>query len=113
MRGILAALALALFAGPVASHDWQGLSGPEIVAALTDNRVMFERARQSFFASGRTAYVAGQKSWGNWRVEGDKYCSQWPPQGRWACYRVEQHGYQIRFVGDGDDVTEGLLMGAP
>jgi hypothetical protein len=82
------------------AQEWVALNGAEITAALTDRSVKYGDATQRFYASGRTLYNAGQDSWGYWRVEGDKYCSQWPPGERWDCYRLEKtsDGTQIRFL---------------
>ena len=101
--------ALLLFcATPVAAQDWVPLDGAGIAAALTDRVVAYENARQDFRASGRTLYsFGGRDSWGYWRVEGDLYCSQWPPSDLWTCYAVEVAGDRVRFVGDGDDITAG------
>lgn len=47
--------------------------------------------RQSFAKNGETIYMdaAGAKTFGQWLVRGDKYCSLWPPSDRWVCYRME------------------------
>jgi hypothetical protein len=47
--------------------------------------------RQSFSKGGQTTYVdtGGVKTYGQWMVRGDKYCSVWPPSDRWVCYEVE------------------------
>lgn len=89
------------------AEGWTPLSGDEIRAALEDRRVAYASAWQEFRASGRTLYNAGQDSWGYWRIEGNRYCSQWPPSDLWACYGLEQKGDKLRFVGSGDDITEG------
>lgn len=85
--------------GAAVAEGWQPLSGPEISEALTGQSVAYEAARQSFFASGRTLYVTVEDSWGSWRVEGDAYCSQWPPQDDWDCYQVllSADGREVRF----------------
>ena len=69
------------------------LSGPEIKAALTGNTVSGEHKgkawNQSFEKNGVTTYTSESgPSPGRWRVEGDRYCSQWPPASRWDCYEM-------------------------
>lgn len=89
------------------AEDWQALRGDAIGAALSGRTLQYANAWQAFRASGRTLYNAGEDSWGYWRVTGDMYCSQWPPSDLWACYRLEQRGDVLRFVGTGGDITEG------
>jgi hypothetical protein len=46
---------------------------------------------QVFQKSGVTFTVdveAKLQSTGFWKLEGDKYCSQWPPSEHWSCYDV-------------------------
>lgn len=104
------ALAL-LIATPAAAEDWRALPGAEIAQALTARSLVYEGgATQDFRADGRTLYEAGgAPSWGTWRVEGDRYCSQWPPRDAWDCYAVEAEarGLDLRFVGEGGDLTVG------
>lgn len=100
------AVVLALWPG-IAAADWVPLTGNAIRDALEGRTLVYANAWQDFRASGRTLYNAGQDSWGYWRIEGNRYCSHWPPSDLWACYRVEQSGARIRFVGEGGDVTEG------
>jgi hypothetical protein len=91
---LIAALALAALAGPAAAAE-RTLTGPEIAQLLAGNTVDGAAAKgrslQYFDASGSTTYVGPGEppSQGRWRVEGDKYCSQWPPSDGWACYDVE------------------------
>lgn len=96
---VLAALVLA-HSAPVAAGEWQRLDGAEIDSALSGRSLIYDGAKQVFYASGRTLYDAGQPSWGYWRVEGDKYCSQWPPGQRWDCYALERSddGQRLRFL---------------
>lgn len=101
---LIAALPLAA-AGEEA--QWEPLDGAQIRQALEGREVQYASAHQDFRASGRTRYVAGRESWGYWRVEGDAYCSQWPPSGLWACYTMTRRGDALRFIGEAGDVTEG------
>ncbi|MFL4471635.1 hypothetical protein ACERZ8_17790 [Tateyamaria armeniaca] len=101
------ALILALCAPESAAADWVALSGAEIRAALEGQKLVYANATQEFRASGKTLYTTnGRDSWGNWRIEDDQYCSQWPPSDLWACYGLERADAALRFVGDADDITE-------
>lgn len=91
-----------------AAEDWVPMSGEEIRAALTDRKLQYANAWQDFRASGRTLYNAGADSWGYWRVEGEQYCSQWPPSDLWACYGMARSGDRLRFIGQGDDITDAV-----
>ncbi len=103
----LAALGLALLLPLAAGADtWERLTGDEVRTALEGRKLAYATAWQDFRASGRTLYNAGADSWGYWRVQGDQYCSQWPPSDLWACYGLERLGDTLRFVGAGDDITE-------
>ncbi|MEM6373173.1 MAG: hypothetical protein AAF727_10400 [Pseudomonadota bacterium] len=113
----LALMLTALLPG-VALADWVALTGEEVAAALTGRTLVYldrqDAARtvdttQDFRASGKTLYTfKGRDSWGNWRIEGDQYCSQWPPNDLWACYGLERQGDRLRFVGERDDITEAI-----
>lgn len=97
------------WAGTAFAEDWKPLSGDEIGAALTDKTFVYEDAEQKFFASGRTLYTTVEDSWGYWRVDGDQYCSQWPPGEAWDCYRVEASGDQLRWTDDFGNASTGEL----
>jgi hypothetical protein len=88
------------YAASALAQEWIALDGAEITTALTDRNVTYGDATQKFYASGRTLYNAGEDSWGYWRVEGNQYCSQWPPGESWDCYRLEKtaDGVKIRFL---------------
>lgn len=83
-----------------AAEDWVSLDEAGIIASLTDRKVHYKGAWQAFLASGRTLYNAGEDSWGYWRAEQGKYCSQWPPGSVWDCYRLDQSvdGTKVRFL---------------
>jgi hypothetical protein len=107
---------LALAAGPVradgdaADGDWLRLTGPDVAAALTARTLAYQDgAVQDFRAGGTTTYTADSPSAGRWRVEGDRYCSQWPPSDRWACYDLDRSadGLDLRFVADDGSSTVG------
>ena len=101
---------LALRPELVAAQDWQRLDGAGVTQALTGAKVTYKSgATQDFRASGRTMYHAGSDSWGNWRVESDQYCSQWPPSDLWACYDLEVAGDRLQFIGSTGDITGGVF----
>jgi hypothetical protein len=110
MRLVLAGV-MVLTAGIAQAQDWGTLTGPEIAEALTARRVIYETgAAQEFRADGVTTYESrGNISAGSWRVEGDRYCSQWPPRDAWDCYDLSRSadGLDLRFTGDAGDVTAG------
>ncbi|PSL21658.1 hypothetical protein [Shimia abyssi] len=102
------ALILGVLAGSAGAQEWQKATGEDAHAFLKDQIVDYGSAWQRFYASGRTLYNAGHDSWGTWRVQGDQYCSQWPPSGLWDCYDVMLHsGTDIRFVGSDGSTTDG------
>ena len=102
--GVIGGLA-SLGAGLAYAEDWTVMD-PQDLAGLS---VQYEAAEQRFGTSGKTLYDAGNPSWGNWRSDGGKYCSQWPPNSGWTCYLVERAGDQIRFTGPGNDISVGTL----
>ncbi len=109
MLRIIAMLLLA--AWPAAAEDWQVLRGDAVRQALAARVLAYDGgATQNFFADGRTLYDSGSPSWGLWRVDGDLYCSQWPPADRWDCYAVERNGLDIRFVAAGGNTTIGRYI---
>ena len=66
----------------------------------------------SFFSpAGSTTYLAESRppSYGEWKAENDRYCSQWPPSGGWDCYRISADGDNMTFVPlDGGDPWPGV-----
>ncbi len=106
MRWVLAAAAMVALVGPAAAGEgWTRLTGADVAAALTARTLTYDDgATQDFRADGGTTYTSGSPSLGHWRVEGDRYCSQWPPSESWACYDLDRSadGLDLRFVaGDG------------
>ena len=90
----------------VADGDWVTLDEAGIHAALDAQKLIYKSANQTFYVSGKTLYnQGGRPSWGNWRVQNDQYCSQWPPNDLWACFDLEKQGDQVRFVGFNGDIT--------
>jgi hypothetical protein len=83
------------------------LDGPAIATALTGRALIYDGdTRQTFGADGLTDYDGSQ---GRWRVDGDQYCSQWPPSDRWSCYDVFAIFGGIRFS-DAGGVVDGLYV---
>jgi hypothetical protein len=79
------------------------LKNAEITALLTDVVLKAEGNNQPtsqiFQKSGVTFYNAGgSQSQGTWKVEGDQYCSTWPPNPSWACYEVARDGDKVTFI---------------
>ena len=110
---ILIAFLFCISAVAASAENWFGLDGQGIGSILKDGQVTYENGhRQSFYADGTTEYSAGsQPSIGNWLVEGDFYCSQWPPQKDWDCYTVQLSDVpgRILFTGMGGDRYFGRL----
>lgn len=112
---LITALFLTVFTSIGASAEgvWVTMTGPEITQALTDSKLKYKTATQTFEASGKTLYnQAGRQSWGQWQVQGDKYCSTWPPQDLLACYYVDRSGDKIRFIAETDngEITVGEIV---
>jgi hypothetical protein len=56
---------------------------------------------QVFQASGATFTIdieTRQQSQGFWKLQGDKYCSQWPPSENWECFDVYGNDQGVTFV---------------
>jgi hypothetical protein len=93
---------LLLLATPAIAAE-EKLSGDVIKAVLSDKVLTADdggkKVEQIFQATGLTLYkVDGQQSIGTWKVEGDKYCSVWPPSQFWACYDVTRENEVITFI---------------
>lgn len=101
-------------ASDAAPGEWRRLMGQQIKLVLTSRTLAYGHSgtTQDFKPSGRTLYDAGKPSWGYWRVQGDQYCSQWPPQGLWSCYDlfVSKNGRELKFVGESGDVSVGKYI---
>jgi hypothetical protein len=79
------------------------LTGAEISTVLADNILVGAttdvKVEQIFQKAGVTLYIEGNaQSQGLWKVEGDSYCSVWPPSEHWACYTVTQDANKITFI---------------
>ena len=104
------ALILAIWPGVLSASEFRELSGPEILAALTERKLDYGGGVwQTFEGSMLTQYFSGAPSAGRWAVRGDRYCSLWPPSDLWACYDVQQNGQTIRFIDDAGSTTDGVF----
>jgi hypothetical protein len=110
MKTRIAALAFGLIVGATeiaVADEWVRLDGRGIDAALTARVLAYpDGTMQDFHAGGRTLAGMGE---GRWKVDGDHYCSAWPPSENWACYEVdrEARGLDLRFTGKDGAVTVG------
>jgi hypothetical protein len=118
-----ALLALFLVSAPGGAGFAASLDGPSFEKLLNDTTVyglpLAEgNWRQFFSRGGETIYVdaAGQKTFGQWLMRGDKYCSSWPPSDRYVCYEVEsgqtaEGKATVTWISGGDGKrTEGQLV---
>lgn len=96
-----------IFAAGIAVAEPVKLDGEAIRQALADKTVVGDQDgrkwRQVFHAGGSTTYRedGGRPSNGRWRVDGDRYCSVWPPSDFWACYDMAMDGETIIFIESG------------
>jgi hypothetical protein len=113
------ALAILAMTAPAAA-DERPLAGAEIAALLTGRTVVGvngrgRATRQRFEASGLTVYVVDGEppSHGRWKVEGDAYCSTWPPSETWTCYRVtgapDATPVTVSWIGDSGKPYRGIV----
>jgi hypothetical protein len=89
MRAHSLILAAALLAPLAANAEERALTGPQIKELLPRITVKGEATVQHFSPTGETTYTDhGRESRGRWSVEGDLYCSTWPPNEAKSCYGV-------------------------
>jgi hypothetical protein len=95
------------------------LDGKAIQMLLSDAKYVSSddshATEQVFQASGATFTIdvaTKALSQGFWRVEGDKYCSAWPPSDYWSCYDVVTTDNGVVFVSSGGTRYEMKLMTA-
>jgi hypothetical protein len=93
----IATMFICLAIGIASAQAGEKLSGPQIEALLNDSTAWYvpltaTSARQYFHKNGETPYVDGKgdKTFGEWVVRGDKYCSLWPPSEHWSCFEMEK-----------------------
>ena len=108
MQLLLCALVLT---GSAALAGDAKLDAGSVTVLLTGRTLTYDDgSRQVFKADGDTVYDNGRPSTGRWTVQGDRYCSVWPPSDHWACYDVTQGDAGIGFVAEDGSVTLGQLM---
>jgi hypothetical protein len=105
-----------LISTPVQAEDIS-LSGAEITQTLSDVTLTAidnnNHISQIFQKAGVTLYIVdGQQSQGFWKIQGEKYCSQWPPHEQWDCYDMTRNGKIITFISSAGKRYEMLLPGA-
>ena len=84
-----ALLVAALTVPSVALAEEARLDHNTILATLTGATIEGPDWSQTFEKGGATEYVSqGKTSQGRWDVQGDQYCSMWPPSDQWSCYAV-------------------------
>ncbi len=99
---------LALLPFAALAQDWQVMTGDDINAALSDRALVYDDGSfQTFSADGETLYNAGEDTFGSWNVQGDKYCSVWPPSADWVCYAMDTADGVFRFLGDDGSAFPG------
>ncbi len=106
MLGSIVGLTSLAFASNTASA--KPLTSEEITALLPTIVAVGDQTSQIFSAAGATTYTdRGRASFGSWRVQENKYCSQWPPAGGWSCYVVDYDDQSkvLTWIGFGDDRT--------
>lgn len=106
----IGAVLLALWPMLGQAEEWRALDGGAIKAALEGRSLNYGDASQNFEGGGVTVYSADQPSTGAWRVDGNQFCSQWPPSDSWSCYDVEAKEGALRFIGADGAVTQGTYM---
>jgi hypothetical protein len=120
MRTAVSALLIAM---SLSSASAEMLDGKTIEPLLNDTTVYGlppapDSWRQSFAKNGETIYIdaSGAKTFGQWLVRGDQYCSTWPPSDRFVCYGMESGNTAdgrdtVTWIsGGGGKRIEGLLV---
>ena len=116
MTRIVVAVILIWTSMTTANAAFEPMTGDQIRLALAGRWVKGESFKQWFLESGETEYVYqnGGPSLGRWRVQGDQYCSLWPPSGTWACYNMswDRSGKAtiVRWIDAAGDVSEAVIQ---
>ena len=114
MRQLVLVLGLIAAAGAVfAEEAWRKLGADELNKVLAARTVAYENgASQTFDIAGSTGYDSGTFSAGKWKIDGNRYCSVWPPSEKWACYDVEMSadGLGLKFIADDGSETIGRYV---
>ena len=114
MRNIIALLT-SFFMISAANADPQKLNAAQITELLGDKTIYnmpnATPSEQIFQKAGATYYSEnGNQSQGAWKVEGDKYCSVWPPSQNWVCYDITVDGNTIRFISPSGKISAYSLV---
>ncbi len=88
---------------PVGAFAGDALSGEGIAALLTEATLYGtdhgQPVEQVFLKSGVTYYsLPNSQQQGSWKIQGNKYCSAWPPNSSFTCYAVLNDGASVTFV---------------
>jgi hypothetical protein len=104
MKMISSLLAFALLVGMAKAAEMK-ISGPEIEKLLIEKSYLQIKPQtqytieQIFLKGGITHFIVdGDAQTGMWKVEGDKYCSAWPPSKNWDCYDILLDGSKVIFL---------------
>ncbi|MEM7169765.1 MAG: hypothetical protein AAF530_06320 [Pseudomonadota bacterium] len=97
----------------------QKLSGTEIIEALSGKTAFGTQKgtpwKQFFDPNGATTFISGDDapSTGRWQIQGDAFCSLWPPSGDWDCYDMTGAGDQVTWIyqGGGDPWPAKMVDG--
>lgn len=103
----------------MAEADEKSLSGAEIKSALSGNTAFGNQKgtawKQYFDPGGDTLYIAegSDPSPGRWKVEGDVFCSLWPPRSEWDCYDMTGADDNVTWIykGGGDPWPAKIVPG--
>jgi hypothetical protein len=98
----------------IAHAEPQKLNGAEISALLSDKTIYSLPAaapsEQIFQKAGSTFYSEnGNQSQGEWNIQGDKYCSVWPPSQSWVCYDMTRDGNLVSFISPSGKISSYAL----
>lgn len=104
MKYYVLLLGLYLLSSPAGAEE-KKLDGPALRDLLNDitlTSTKTGRVMEQVFQPGGVTFTVDvetkAQSQGFWRLEGDKYCSQWPPSEHWSCYEVFGNDQGVVFV---------------
>ena len=89
--------------------DERKLTGKEVSDLLPKIIANGQNYSQTFTKNGLTTYVYdGRPSEGRWMVQGDQYCSTWPPNNIVECYDVTADTEQqtITWIGPKNSISK-------
>jgi len=95
--------------------DSQKLNATQIIELLSDKTIYglpgAAPSEQIFQKAGATYFTEnGNQSQGEWKLEGDKYCSVWPPSQNWVCYDMTRDGNTIGFISPSGKISSYSLV---